>query len=531
MTKRLLFRTCYAVLLVLFTSISTHASVTVNSTNFPDAYFRSALASYATNGIIDETTLTELDVSSQGISNLTGLQLLTGLVTLDISNNTLTTGANLTGLTSLTTLKATSCNLYTLAATSEGSYAGLILGTGNSSIKYLDLSSNEHFYKSGNLQYLTNLETFLLKSCTYYDGWSATVGNALTKLKYLDASHCDLNFVSLAGPSTLEHFDVSFNTKLVGISSTDASSSNHFIKLNSNLSNLKYVDVSNCTNLDRLYLNSATNLVHLDAAGTKIKGFQSSNTEAQHYITLSSTLGNNGTLKYLNLSNCSSLTSFRALAEYYKVKSLDTLILTNDTNLGWSNVGFEAQTGLRYLDVTNCAISTTGSFIPSFDNLKNLETLLYGENPAVGYLRITGNSNLKTLDLHNNTGLTMLALDNCGLPRNDISINDTNCPAFTGLKLNNNGYSSVSQAVSNYTSWGLDNIEFLYLKNNSGFNGGAFTMTASDCGNLKGLDLGNNGFTSFNAPSLPSTLTALMIGNNPSMERLEMHNNPGISRS
>lgn len=197
-------------------------------------------------------------------------------------------------------------------------------------------------------------------------------------------------------------------------------------------------------------------------------------------------------------------------------------------NLGWSNVGIEAQTHMTYLDVTNCNNSTTGSYVPNFDNLKDLETLLYGENPNVGYLRITGNSNLKVLDLHGNTGMTMLALDNCGLPRTNLNIDDTNCPALTGLKLNNNGYTSVSQAKTNAATWGLDNVKFLYLENNN-FGGGEFTLSSNDCEGLTGLDLSKNGFTTFNAPTLPSSLTALMIGKAPSLKRLEMHNNPGIT--
>ena len=542
MMKRLLFRTGFAVLLVFLSSIPARASVTLNSTNFPDTNFRNALTSatgISEGGTINVASLTTLDVSNKDIRKLTGLELLTGLTYLDISDNTnLTTGANITGLTALTTLKASNCNLVTLADTSGTSSVtnvtgpGLTIGTNNSNITYLDLSNNPNFYTSGNLQHLTRLVTLKLANCTHYDGWSATVGNALTQLKYLDASHCYLNFVSLSGPATLEHFDISYNTRLVGISTTTPSSTNHYVRLNSNCSNLKYVDVSYCTNMDRIFLYSATHLVHLNAAGTKIHGFSSyaSTTDAtQYYITLSSTLGNNGTLKYLNLSNCSNLDSFKALANAYHVASLDSLILANDTKLGWSNDGFEAQTNMTYLDVTNCKISTAGpDYIPNFDNLKSLKTLLYGENPDVGYLRITGNSNLNTLDLHNNTGLTMLALDNCGLPRNTLSINDTNCPAFTGLKLNNNGYTTVGEAMNNASAWGLDNVKFLYLENNN-FGGGALTLTNNECNGLTGLDLSNNNFTSFDAPSLPQNLTALMIGKNPNMKRLEMHNNPGIT--
>ncbi len=541
--KRLLFRTGFAVLLVFLSSISAQANVTLNENNFPDETFKNAV-SQATgvpvNGTITDaqiSALTTLDVHDMGIQSLRGLGYLTGLIYLDISgNNNLTTGADITGLTALTTLKASNCNLVTLAGITGTSSITNVTGSGftisanNANLTYLDISNNPDFYSSSNLQYLTRLETLILTNCTHYDGWSATVGNALTKLKYLDASHCYLNFVSLSGPATLEHFDVSYNTRLAGITTASAGSSNHYIKLNSNCSNLKYVDVSYCTNMDRIFLYSATHLVHLNAAGTKIKGFSSnlSTSDAtQYYITLSNTLGNNGTLKYLNLSNCSNLNSFRALANAYHVTSLDSLILTNDTELGWSNDGIEAQTNMTYLDVTHCAISTAGpNYIPNFDNLKHLETLLYGENPNVGYLRITGNSNLKTLDLHNNTGLTMLALDNCGLPRNNLSINDTNCPAFTGLKLNNNGYTSVGEAMNNASTWGLNNVKFLYLEKNN--FGGALTLTSNECNGLTGLDLSNNNFTSFAAPSLPENLTALMIGKNPNMKRLEMHHNPGI---
>ena len=490
MKKRLLICYSFTVLMVLFATISARATVTVNSTNFPDANFKTAVAQAAgvssNGGQFNEASLTTLDLPSMGVTtvtNLKGLELLTGLTYLDISGNTqLTTGADITTLQSLITLKASQCNIRTLAATtvtwSGTVYSGLIIGNNNSSIKYLDLSYNERFMTSGNLQYLTQMETLLLKGCTYYDWWAGAVGNGMRSLKYLD--------------------------------------------------------ISDCPTVDRIYLRGATQLKHLNAANTKVVGFSSSastnvtgsNAPSAGYIVLA----NNCPLEYLNLSNCTSLTSFQAIKSAYSVTSIDTLILTNDTKLGWSNTGFEAQTGMTYLDVTNCNISTAGpNYIPNFDNLKNLKTLLYGENPDVGYLRITGNSNLQTLDLHDNTSLTMLALDNCGLPRTNLSIDDTNCPAFTGLKLNNNSYGSVGEATGNAIAWGLDNIQFLYLENNSGFTGGDFTLTATDCGTLTGLDLGNNGFTSFSAPELPASLTALMLGKNTSMTRLEMHNNPGIT--
>lgn len=485
--KRLLFsNSLLAVILSLLATTHALASVTLSTANFPDDNFRAAVATAAGASVgssFNEANLTSLDLPSLGVTNVTnlkGLELLTGLTYLDISdNNSLSTGANITTLRALVTLKASNCNIRTLLATTEtysgNTYAGLTIGSGNASIKYLDLSHNERFYYSGNLKYLTNLETLLLNNCTYYDYWGADPGIAM--------------------------------------------------------SSLKWVDVSNCPIMDRIFLPNARSLNHLNASGTALKGFSSSastSAPTQYYITLPSNLA---TLEYLNLANCPSLNSFRAIKDHYNITCLDTLILTNDTHLGWSNHGIEAQTGMTYLDVTNCDISTAGpDYIPNFDNLKSLETLLYGENPNVGYLRLNGCNALTTIDLHDNTSLTMLALDNCGLPRTNLTINDNNCPAFTGLKLNNNSYSSVAEAMGNATTWGLDNIKFLYLENNSGFTGGPLTLSESDCMGLTGLDLSNNGFTSFSAPYLPQSLTALMIGKNPSMTRLEMHNNPGITK-
>lgn len=540
------------------------ANVTLSTTNFPDESFRNAVA--AATGVsvgdtFDESTLTTLDLPSMGVTgvqSLKGLELLTSLTYLDISGNTnLTTGADLTGLIALATLKASNCNIASVNGTSGNSNhpgAGLTLGTGNSSILYLDLSNNANFYSSGNLQYLTNLEKLIMNGCTNYDYWSSTVGAALSKLKYLEMADCSM--------------------------------------------------------LDRIYLPNATSLQHLKATGsTKLKGFSSSatvsvTTPTVGYIQLPVNLS---TLTYLDLSNCSVLDSFQAINTKYKVNSIDTLILANDTGInGWSP-GITAQTGLVYCDLSNTGQTTSSvGFTQSFTSLEtlilrgnssfayssslqhlsalkyldisdcdiifragglldyltpannpNLETLLCS-NSRLGTRTegLDGFSNLKTVDVSNNvtnssidmtqfwvngsplletldisgdSELTYLKLNNDNLPRANFSlVGGEDCTALRSLYLNGNNYSSVAGATQDFNS--ITNLAFLYLQNNSGFLGGPLTLGASDCGNLTGIDLGNNGFTSFSAPSLPSTLTALMLGDNPQMTRLEMHNNPGITK-
>ena len=546
MMKRLLFQTCAALLLTIACVGQASATVTLSQANFPDDNFRAALS--AITGVnegstFNEATLTQLDVSDKGITDLTGLGLLTGLTYLDISGNDgLVTGANITALTALTTLKASNCNLVSLEGTtgtntlSHVTGPGLVINANNVNITYLDISHNDNFYLSSNFRHLTRLETLIMHHCANYDFWG-TPGNYMSSLKYVDVSYCprmDRIYLPVAGNlEVLKTMGLPLITSFYDYASVSSSQQYHIV-LKHGLATLKWLDVSGCTRLNNIYLPYCSSLQHLNAASTAVVGFSSTagiggnHEPTPNYIQLNDAMT---TLTYLNLANCEHLTDFRALYTHYNVESLDTLILTNDSHLGWSNLGIESQTATRYLDVTNCGISTTGSYVPSFDHLTHLETLLYGENPDVGWLRLNGNSNLHTLDVHGNTGLTTIALINCGLPRTNLSIDDTGCTALTGLKLNDNGYGSVADAMADAAAWGLDasHIKFLYLQRNSGFHGGPLTLSESDCGSLTGIDLGDNGFTSFSAPSLPQSLTALMLGNSPNMTRLEMHNNPGIT--
>ena len=510
MMKRLLFfRSCVALLLALLAASHARATVTVNSTNFPDTYFRAAVAQAAgvseNGGTFAEASLTSLDVSNRSIANLKGLELLTGLTYLNISDNaTLTTGANINTLTSLTRLEARNCNLRDLSATystyNNTRYSGLIIGSGNSAMRYLDLSSNPRFYYSGNLHYLTGLETLLIKDCTSFDFWGYQPGNGMTSLKW--------------------------------------------------------VDVSGCTAMDRIYLRGATQLKHLNAEGTQVRGFTTSpsNTATtQYYIVLS----NNCPVEYINIGNCAVTNAGLNGITTYGVASLDTLILNGNSNFGYSSA-FAHMPSLTYLDISNCDIYFREGTNPYYllhyltpANNPNLETLLVNNSGlGVNTTGITGFTNLKTVEVKGNsgivhfgvsgspllqtlnvtgcTGITELKLNDDALPRNDFSLIGAGDCAVQSLYLNGNAYSSIGQATSDFASLGTS-LAYLYLERNSGFMGGPLTLNASDCGNLTGIDLGDNGFTSFHAPSLPPTLTALMLGNNPSMTRLEMHNNPGIT--
>lgn len=490
--KRLLFRTGFAVLLVFLSSIPARSSVVLNSTNFPDDNFRAALSTItgvAEGGSINESTLTELDVSNKGITNIKGIELLTALTKFVAAHNDIKF-ANITNNPHLEWLDLSynsSLKGFNSTSGSGNASANWITLTNNMPLTHLDLSNCNigYFQAIYNGYHVNTLIWLSLANNPAMDGWSSGI-TAQSGLVY-----CDLT-----------------NT-------AQTSSSVGFTSAHNKLETLILKD--NAINA------SVTCLQYLP------------------------------TLKYLDLSNTGQPQS-STLGITSIHTNLETLKLNGNSNFGWSS-SLQYLSALKYLDISHCDIYfRSGGYLLDYltsSNNPNLETLIANDsqmgpytegltgfsnlkavdisgNPNVTQFWVNGSPLLETLDLHGNTSLKILGLENGGYPRTNLSIDDSNCNALTGLKLNNNGYGSVALAMSNATAWGLDNIQFLYLESNSGFTGGPLTLGANDCGNLHGLDLGNNGFTSFSAPTLPSTLTALMLGDNPNMTRLEMHNNPGI---
>lgn len=449
MMKRLLLKACLAVPLVMLCASAAHASVTLSSSNFPDANFRAAVAS-ATNtsegASFDESTLTVLDVSNMGITNVKGVELLTAL-------------------------------------------------------------------------------------------------------KKFVAAHNNIQFANITNNPSLEWLDLSYNPALLGFNSTSGSGNNstHWITLTRNMP-LKHLDLSNCDigYFQAIYTGYNINsLTWLSLANdTRMAGWSSGITTQTGLV-------------YCDLTNTGQTSTSVGFTASHT--SLETLILKGNGSFGYSDC-FQYLSGLKYLDISNCDIYFRSGFLLDYltpTNNPNLETLLVS-NSKLGTQTegLTNFANLKTVDVSNNVSssgtvhmtqfwvngsplletlnisgdihLTYLQLNNDDLPRTNFTlIGGNECTALNSLYLNGNNYSSVGDATSDFSS--IATLAFLYLENNSGFTGGALTMNAVDCGNLTGIDLGNNGFTSFNAPSLPPTLTALMLGNNPGMTRLEMHNNPGIT--
>ena len=119
-------------LMALLISLSTHADVTINSTNFPDANFRIYLLSLYPSGYITTAQInsrTTIDVSNRNIYNLTGIKLFTALqrlycysnnlTSLDVSNMSSLYVLNCQNNPSMTSLYCYRCNLDFLSVSTR----------------------------------------------------------------------------------------------------------------------------------------------------------------------------------------------------------------------------------------------------------------------------------------------------------------------------------------------------------------------------------------------------------------------------
>lgn len=284
------------------------------------------------------------------------------------------------------------------------------------------------------------------------------------------------------------------------------------------MSKLKYLDVSNCPLVTSIYLTGAPNLETL---------ILNKNTALQ-----SATATSNGKLIGLN-----------SLAKLKHVEFTD-IDLSTSTFIG--NLA-ASKTTLEYLDLSRATLNEPS--LSSFTALKTFKAagnynLTSGSSKySLTTLTINNSPELSSIDLTGDQGLVTLNLTNIGRDNNNndgLFTGLTDCSALEMMNLDGNGFTSVPAFGHNsYTSLKLNKnqltsidmsnadlgVQFLYAEENG--LGGDIELTATSAGSLKGLDLGNNGFTSFKA--VGTALSALMIGNNTGLTTLELHGNNNLT--
>lgn len=523
-----------------------------SANGFTDDNFRSGIAAQAginDGDVFTPSSITKLDVSGRGITSLAGINHFAMLIELNASDNALTTadlGSN-ANLEILNLSKNTGLHGFS-SYYSNNSNTYINIATNNSNLKelYLTDCTIGSFQAIKNHYGVSSLERLDLSNNPNMHGWSSGIA-AQTGLKYLNVSNNDYgnDELTLTTLINLDTLIVDNNPNLGNISTLG------------NATNLRYVSLQNC---------GLTNSI----------GF-GNNTKLE-YINISN---NSATAKNFKLSNNPALKVFKATNAAIKENgltwdksspNLDTLIVADNGNMKYLN-SLQYASGLKYLNMSNgdLYLQNMPTFIGTnfplleyldFSNDKITEAKTLQDFPALKTLKIGGNyltsnshgidnitlSNcpaIETIDVSGSLNMAEIGLVNQGYTNSNFTlptITYSNCHLLSMLDMSNNGFTSVPELTgipSTIVSLKLNNnalsslamptsspIQFLYAENNAGFTGD-YELTATTAGNLKGLDLGNNGFTSFKAEG--TALSALMIGDNTSLATLELHGNNNLT--
>ena len=141
MKQRLLF-----IIVAFFATVTAHAQVAINATNFPDENFRTIVAgtdiNKDANGYLSDeeiAAVTQLTVNHKNIASLKGIEFFTALTVLDCENNLLTS-LDVSKNTALTILYCWNNQLTSLDVSKNTALTSLFCY--NNQLKSLDVSKN-----------------------------------------------------------------------------------------------------------------------------------------------------------------------------------------------------------------------------------------------------------------------------------------------------------------------------------------------------------------------------------------------------
>lgn len=531
---------------------------TLSSSNgYSDENFRAGIATQLNindGAVFAPSTITYLDVSNKGISSLAGIENFPNLIELYAQQNDITAFINLSQNSNLERLNLASNNhIRGFNNSSQTDNDGCFIKMpSNSPLKYLNMSDCPVM---GYFQTLTNssgfnaqsIDTLIMNNCPRL-GWSSAVTNLKNSLVYLEWSNNAItssnSVIDLTTMTKLAHLNLSKNTHVTNVK-LPTNSIEHVNISNCNISNdqtfvncniLKYIDISNNSGTAKnfkLSNNPALKVFKATNAAIKENGL-TWDKSSPNLDTL--IVADNGNMQYLNSLHYASGLKYLDMShgDLY-LQSMPTFVGTNFPLLEYLDFSNDKITEAKTLQGFSAlkTLKIGGNFLTS--NSHGIDKITLSNCPAIESIDVSGSKNMAEIGLVNqgytndNFTLPTITYADCNLlSMLDMSDNTfTSVPELTGipstivsLKLNNN-------ALNNITMPSGSPIQFLYAENNSGFTGGAYELTAEAAGSLKGLDLGNNGFTSFKA--VGTALSALMIGNNSGLTTLELHGNNNLT--
>ncbi|MDY8138021.1 M4 family metallopeptidase [Aquimarina sp. 2201CG5-10] len=434
-------------------------------TSIPDANFEAVLFNKGFDDIENDLRVptaliaaaTILNIPSDNISDITGIQDFTSLKTLNASNNAFTS-IDLSALTALENLTLVLSQLTSLDLSN------------NISLKNLDVSES------------LGLDTLDLSN------------NPLMVI--LDASECDLSGISLESLILLENLNLSSN-KLTNLDLSTLTAleivnlkSNELVDLNlknGNSANITFFDVTfnddlNCMTVDDPITFETTWDATIDAWTTvstycNYTSIPDANFEAAlEALGYDDISGDNQVPKALirevtsldvrseSITNLSGIEDFTALTELILLNNdLTTIDISNNVLLTHLETGYNslssldvsANTALEYLDFTNNNLSAL--------NLQNNAALIYleGSNNSLLTIDLSQSLLLEAIYVEENLLNSIVIGDNINL--SELSIADNQVTeldlsantALADVDLSSNSLTSLNVQNGNNTNWSL----------------------------------------------------------------------------
>ena len=523
------------IFVALLASLSAWADVEINESNFPDAYFRNWLLEqdYGSDGVLTDEEIISIiyiDVNTQNISNLTGIEHFTALQTLvcsyndleeiDVSNNTELKRLDCR-VNSLTALDVSNNTALTQLECSTNQLTSLDVSH-NTALKYLECNGNQ--LNTLDVSQNTAL-TRLGYSFNCIQELDLSYNIALTELccisnqlDTLDVSHNTALTELECGVNQLTTLDVSHNTALTKLQCQENKLTALDVSQNTALTNLECIENQiNGVNMEALVASLPTvdvannwgrygefRVINLDFEAEQNVITTSQVTTARDKNWTVYCLTNNDWEEYdgnkllINSENFpdDNFRNWLLVQDYGSDGVLTDGEIAGITVIDVSEIGTYDLTGIEHftaLTDLDCHTNPLNTLDVSHNTAlitldcggNQLEALDVSNNTALTSLGC-GNNKLDILDVRHNTALTSLECYNNLLNTLDVSYNT----ALTELKCQINQLTAldVSQNTAlKYLGCNNNQLDTLDVSQNT-------ALITLDCSNnqLKALDVSNN---------------------------------------
>lgn len=423
-------------------------------TAIPDLFFEQVLIDQGFDDVIDGQVLTSvvevieiLNVSNQGIADLTGIRDFKSLVELDCSSNFL----DALDVSNLLFLERLNCSSNFLVTNNINAVEGLFNTTGTASLRELFCADND----LTDLNTSQNLDLEIL-DCANNRLTVLQVGNN-TFLRRLNCSNNDLGNLDISNNDALESFNADSNQ--LSVLTTAAA-------LNNNLTDFSCAD----NELNSLLIGNYPEMELLNCGSNQLTGLDVSANTALVSMTLT-----NNELNNLDLTNNTVLETL--LVAQNELTALD---LTTNTGLNHINCSFNLINEINLnqnTDLQRLYISSNELTVLDTSSNSNLIDLDASSNNLSEVNLSVNLSLLKSLNLSGNAITDALDLSNFAIGACDFQANQTQfCPENITINISNNLFdfvnlqNGINAEISNFNSTGNPNLECIQVDdpNNTG---------------------------------------------------------------